>query len=87
MHDSLTKAIDRRAFGFRKIEALFQDKLVEFEIGDDLIQPLVLFLERLQFRELLPPHTTGLFAPVIVRRFTHRGGPPRRRNICTTSQM
>ena len=52
--------------GFKKIQALLQDQLVQLKIGHNLLQPLVLTLKRLQFRKLGLAHAPELLAPGVI---------------------
>ena len=53
------------------IQALLQDQLVELQISDNLLEPFVLFLQPLQFFELLYAHSTVLLLPPVLDLFSH----------------
>ncbi len=54
--------------------------------GHNLLQALVLLLERLQLRKLRPHHATELLAPGVVARVTDSHGPAGRRNVTARRQ-
>ena len=45
------------------LQAFFENKFVQFELGDDLLQSVVLFLQALHLRELLPAHAANRIYP------------------------
>ena len=49
-----------------------EDKIVRFELGDDLLQPRILYFKALHLRQLRPAHPAKPPPPVVIRRIVSR---------------
>jgi hypothetical protein len=62
------------------VHAFLEDKLIEFEFRDDLLEPQIFFLKSAKFGQLRFPHPAEPLAPVVVSGIANTHATTRRLN-------